>query len=121
MEKYLQDLLLASVPFPVAWGTLDSGAGAPYVSMHRLSGRAEWSMDGPGPTRGRIQVDAFGRTFAEAQGAADAVLALLDGHSGGPVQGMFLDAVRDGADGAQGTKTVLLQRISLIFSITYVK
>jgi hypothetical protein len=115
MEEHLYSLLSGAVSFPVAWGTLGSGTSTPRASIYRTSGVRDMKLSGPGLMQARVQIDCYGATFAEAEGASRQIRDVLEGYAGGPIQGAFLEAVRDGfEDDAQ-----LLQRVSLTFSITY--
>jgi len=70
-------------------------------------------MGGKGNMNYRVQIDCYGATYAEAIGASRDVRDALEGYQGGPVQGAFLDAVRDQFDEDAG----LLHRVSLTFSV----
>lgn len=115
MEEHLYSLLSGAVAFPVSWGTLGQDDGLPRAAIYRTSGNREMHMDGTGLMMSRVQIDCYGETFAEAIGASREIRTTLEGYRGGPIQGAFLEAVRDQfTDDAQ-----LLQRVSLTFSITY--
>ena len=115
MEEHLYTLLSGALSFPVAWGTLGKGAGTPRAVMYRVSGAQDHTLRGPAIIQGRVQIDCYGKTFAEAVTASRAIQAELSGYRGGPIKGMFLDAIRDGfEDDAQ-----LLQRVSLTFAVHY--
>ena len=115
MEEHLYSLLSGAVSFPVAWGTLGSGTSTPRASIYRTSGVRDMKLDGLGLMETRVQIDCYGQTYAEAIGASRDVRAAVEGYRGGPIQGAFLEAVRDGfEDDAE-----LLHRVSLTFSITH--
>jgi len=115
MEEHLYTLLSGAVSFPIAWGTLGSGVSTPRAVMFRVSGVRDMHNTGLGLMTARVQIDCYGATYAEAIGASRDIRGALEGYQGGPVQGAFLEAVRDGfTDDAQ-----LLQRVSLTFSVTY--
>ena len=115
MEEEIYTLLSNGVTFPVAWGSLGQDDGLPRAAIYRVSGAREMTLTGLGLMQGRIQIDCYGETFAEAIGASRDIRDLLEGYSGGVVQGVFLEAVRD-----QFTEDAqLLQRVSLTFSMTY--
>ena len=115
MEEHLYTLLSGAVAFPVAWGSLGEGTSTPRAVMFRVTGANEPTMTGPGLMQGRVQIDCYGRTYAEAITAQRAIKTELDGYRGGPIQGAFLDSIRDGtADDAQ-----LLHRVSMTFSVSY--
>ena len=113
MQEYLQSLLSAAVSFPIAWGTLGSGTSLPRATMYRTSGVRDHFMGGLGNMETSVQIDCYGATYAEAVAASRDVRDVLEGYQGGPIQGAFLQAERDGfTDDAQ-----LLQRVSLTFSV----
>lgn len=115
MEEELYTLLSGAVSFPVAWGTLGDDDGLPRASINRISGVRQMTLDGPALMDGRVQIDCYGETYAEAIGASREIRAALEGYQGGVIQGVFLDSIRDQfADDAQ-----LLRRVSMTFSITY--
>jgi hypothetical protein len=72
-------------------------------------------MGGLGIMQGRVQVDCYGATYAEAITASRAVRAVLEGYRGGPVLGAFLDAIRDQTDDDAN----LVFRVSMTFSVSY--
>lgn len=115
MEEHLQALLVGGVSFKVAWGTLGSESSLPRAVLYRVSGVRDMRMSGKGLMQGRVQVDCYGATYAQAIGASRDVRGILEGYRGGPVRGMFLQAVRDGFEG----DISILQRVSLTFSVTY--
>ena len=115
MEEQLCTLLSGAVSFPIAWGTLGSGAETPRAAMFRTSGVRDMHNTGLGLMQGRVQIDCYGQTYAEAISASRAIRATLEGYQGGVIQGVFLDSLRDQfIDDAN-----LLHRVSLTFSITY--
>ena len=115
MESHLYTLLSDAVSFPVAWGAMGDGTGTPRASVYRVGGLRDMHLQGKGLMQGRLQIDCYGKTWAEANGAGDDIRAALEGYRGGPVQGAFLEAIRDGFEG----DAQLLQRVSLTFSVTY--
>ena len=115
MEEHLQALLEAALPFTVGWGSMGEGVSTPRASVYRVGGLRDLTLEGPGLMLGRLQVDCYGKTFAEADAAAREVRVTLEDYAGGPVQGVFLEAIRDGFE----EDAQLLQRVSLTFSVTY--
>lgn len=113
MEEHLQTLLSGAISFPIAWGTLGSGTSTPRAVMFRTSGVRSMHMGGKGNMHSRVQIDCYGATYAEAIAASRDIRGALEGYRGGPIQGAFLDAVRDQFDEDAG----LLHRVSLTFSI----
>lgn len=113
MEEHLYTLLSGAVSFPIAWGTLGNGTTLPRAALYRSSGVRDHHMSGLGNATYRVQIDCYGQTYAEALGASRAIRATLEGYQGGPIQGAFLQAVRDQFD----DDADLLHRVSLTFSV----
>ncbi len=113
MEEHLYTLLSGAVSFPIAWGTLGSSTTLPRAAMYRTSGVRDMHMGGLGNMTTRIQIDCYGATYAEAIGASRGIRGTLEGYKGGPIQGAFLQAVRDQFD----DDADLLHRVSLTFSV----
>jgi hypothetical protein len=115
MEEHLYTLLSGAVAFPITWGTLGQDDGLPRAAMYRVSGNRDMHLTGTGLMTARVQIDCYGESYAEAIGASREIRTTLEGYRGAPIQGAFLEAVRDQfTDDAQ-----LLHRVSLTFSITY--
>lgn len=113
MEEHLYTLMSGAVSFPIAWGTLGPGTSTPRAVMYRTSGVRDHHMSGLGNMESRVQIDCYGATYAEAIAASRNIRGTLEGYQGGPIQGAFLQAVRDGfTDDAE-----LLQRVSLTFAV----
>ncbi|MCH2098837.1 MAG: DUF3168 domain-containing protein [Pseudomonadales bacterium] len=115
MESILKGAVEAAVTCPVAWGPHGGDVGMPRVSLWRLTGVPERSMDGRGVTFGRVQVDCFGATFTQAQGIADQVTAALDEFSSGIVERVILATTRDLNEDDAGYAA----RRILIFEVTW--
>ncbi|MDF3413286.1 hypothetical protein HKX54_02360 [Sulfitobacter sp. M57] len=99
----------------MAWGSLGKGASLPRAAIYRVSGQRDMHMGGKGLMQARLQIDCYGEDYPQALDASKAISGLLEGYRGGPVQGVFLKAIRDGIEG----DTSILQRVSLTFSVTY--
>jgi hypothetical protein len=115
MEEHLQTLLSGAVSFPVAWGTLGEGTGLPRAVMFRTSGLREMHLTGKGLMDARVQIDAYGKTYAQAIVAGRAIRDALEGYRGGPIKGAFLLIVRDQDEDDAG----LLHRVSMTFQVIY--
>lgn len=113
MEEEIYTLLSAGVAFPVAWGSLGSGASTPRAVMFRTSAVRDYHMSGLGNLESSVQIDCYGSTYAEAIGAIREILTILDGYQGGTIQGAFLRAMRDQID----DDADLLHRVSMTFSV----
>lgn len=115
MEEHIYNLLTAGLDFDVKWGAFGDGVGLPRARLHNVSGVQDMVMAGGRSIMGRIQIDCYGATYLKARDAARDVRTILQGYRGGPVQGVFLQAIRDGEEG----DTAILYRVSLTFSVTY--
>ena len=115
MEEELYALLSGALSFPIAWGTLGQGTTLPRAAMFRVSGVRDMHNQGTGLMQGRLQVDCYGNTFADAITASRAVGATLEGYAGGSILGVFLDSIRDGFE----DDADLVHRVSLTFQIHY--
>lgn len=113
MEEHLYTLLSGAVSFPIAWGTLGSGATLPRAAMFRTSGVRDMHLEGKGLMETRVQIDCYGATYLGAIVASRAIRDALEGYTGGPILGAFLQATRDQPD----DDAQLLQRVSLTFAI----
>ncbi|MBN9674642.1 hypothetical protein [Salipiger bermudensis] len=113
MEEHLYSLLSGAVSFTVAWGSLGDGVGLPRASIYRTSGVRDMHLQGKGLMQTRVQIDCYGATVEDAHAAEDEIRAVLEGYRGGPIQGAFLEATRDGFT----EDTQLLQRVSLTFAV----
>jgi len=113
MEEHLYTLLSGAVSFPVAWGTLGSGTSTPRAAIYRTSGVRDHHMGGLGNMQASIQIDCYGKTYAEAITASREIRTTLEGYQGGPIQGAFLQSVRDQFD----DDADLLHRVSMTFSV----
>lgn len=112
MEEALVAMLLADSGVAalagarIWWGRApQANATRPYVVMRKVSGRPEYHMTAPaGLSETRVQLDAYGETYASARLTARALQAKLSGFrgsSGGKsFQGIFVEAERDLADAA---------------------
>lgn len=115
MEEQLQTLLDDALSCPVKWGFFSDGESLPRVSLFRMSGGRDHCLDGLGLMRGTIQIDCWGKTYAEAITASRSVRTALEGYTGGAIQGAFLTVIRDGySDNADAA-----HRVSLTFAITH--
>lgn len=115
MEEHIDELLVSELSFTFAWGSLGKGVALPRAVITRVGGLREMHTGGTGLMQGRLQIDCYGGSYPQALDASREVRAALEGYRGGPVQGVFLQAVRDGSE----EDAELLHRVSLSFSITY--
>lgn len=115
MEEHLLALLSAAAGCPVSWGYFKNGASIPRVTLFRMSGKRSHTLNSKGLMRASVQIDCWGKTFAEAIGTSRAVRAELEGYRGGPILSALLGAIRDG----ENADADVAQRVSLTFAITY--
>lgn len=116
MEEHLYSLL-SGLGWPVAWGGLGQGTALPRIALFIISGTDVVTQDGrAGETSGRVQVDCYGSTYAEAVAVSRAVVDALSGYHGGPIKGAALQSIRDLPIEGGGD---VIQRKSLDFAVTY--
>jgi hypothetical protein len=69
---------------------------SPMSSCSALSGIRDYVTTGPsGYVQSRVQFDVYASTYGSARTTARALVAALSGHSGGTIQGIFIDSERD--------------------------
>lgn len=106
---------LSGFSFSVTWGALGEFGVTPRATVSRVSGVRPYHLTGPGLTQGRLQVDCYGASPEEAVAASKEIRGVLEGFESDPVQGVFLDSIRDSLSDDAG----LLHRVILTFSVTY--
>lgn len=117
MEEFLYQHLSAGLGKPVSWGDLGSGTELPRVSLYRVSGVDDVTLEGrSGWLDGRVQVDCYGATYAQALGVSRAVTTLLSGYQGGPIWRAALQGIRDLTDEEGGE---VIHRVSMDFAVSY--
>lgn len=123
MEEALRALLLgntaiaAQVGSRVDWGLRPQGSALPAICMTAINdGPVNHTLDGPGLSRARVQIDCFGASYGSAKTVARAVRRLLDTYSGGPFLGVFLAGARDLSDDSDVT---VIHGVSLDFFVNY--
>lgn len=101
LVQYLLDdgTLAGLVGEQVRWQFLPQGSDLPAVALHRISGVRNYTNSGPSDlVESRVQIDSWGRTYAEALAVSRAVRARLSGLreqlSGVDFQGAFIDQER---------------------------
>jgi hypothetical protein len=78
------------------WVRAPQSTALPYVVMQRISGIRDYVTSGPsGYVQSRVQFDVYASTYGTARTTARALVAALSGHSGGTIQGIFIDSERD--------------------------
>lgn len=123
MEEALRTLLLgnpavaALVGSRVDWGMRPQGSLLPAICLTTVSDApVNHSLDGPGVSQARVQIDCFGETYKSAKDTARAVRRLLDAHSGGIFLGVFMAGARDLPD-EDGVTTI--HSVSMDFFVNY--
>ncbi len=119
MEEYLVTLLQGLLPAGhwAGWGDLGEGVSAPFIVVQQISGDQDVTSDGPDQdASARLQIDVFCETPDGARDLGLAVLALLNGHAGGPIETCFNLSIRASS---AGSGSAILQRRSLDFAVTY--
>lgn len=84
----------------VNWGAHPQGVPFPGVVLNVVGGTSGVTLDGPNGTGSAlVQVDAYAATYGEAKLLSRAIEAVLNGHRGGAIMGVFLVSRRDGREG----------------------
>lgn len=115
MEEYLRSILVEALECPVIWGFFKDGEAMPRVTLVWMSGGRENFLASKGPMRGTVQIDCWGRSFAEALGLSRTINTTLEHYRGGPILSAFRSATRNGAATAKGEA----DRVSLSYAMTY--
>ena len=126
MKAPFRALLTGAAPIvalvPVArinWGEQPQGAGAPYVTLHRIGGAEGLTMQGPdGLEQSRVQVDCYGNTQAQVEAVARAIVARLNGYRDQAFRLVTHVATRDSREGGTN-EAERLHRVSLDFTISW--
>lgn len=103
MQVELRSLLLADGPLAelvgarIDWGVSPQGAPLPRVTMQLIgdNGQGHVFEGGDGLYQGRVQINCYGKSYAEAAAVASAVKGLLDGYRAGGFRGVFCVSERD--------------------------
>jgi hypothetical protein len=84
----------------INWGAHPQGAPLPGVVLNVIFDAEGLVMNGPdGVSGGRVQVDCYGGTFAQARGVAAAIRALLHAHVGNGFLLITHESSRTGREG----------------------
>lgn len=122
MEEAFRTILLLStavtsrVEQRIYWGIRPSGQPLPAIVLNVVNDMGEPTLDGPGPSEARIQVDCYAATYRDVKLLAREVRDLLDCRQDNTFQGIFLVGLRDlpETDGA-----TIVHRVSMDFKTTY--
>ena len=126
MEESLVALLLADAGLTalvgnrVNWNVRPQGNALPAVVLTKVSGVADYTMQGPSTyEQSRVQVDCYASTFLASVTAARAVTAKLSGlrtvQGGTEFLGVFKDSERQSHE--EGSGGVWMHRVSLDFLV----
>jgi hypothetical protein len=125
MEEALRAMLgavpaiSARVAARIDWGLAPQGQALPCITLTVVTdGPVDHSLDGPGLSRARVQVDCWGETYREAKVLSRAVRTALDAWQGGVITGAFLAGAgaRDLPDDDGVTE---IHRVTMDFIINY--
>lgn len=101
----------------VDWGLAPQGQAYPSISLTVINDAAiDHSLDGPGVSQARAQVDCWAATYKDAKTLARAIRGALDGYQSTALTGVFLAGARDLQD-EDGVAPIF--RVSLDFIVTY--
>ena len=116
MEEQLFTVL-SGLGYTATWGGLGQGTALPRIALYRVSGVDETTLDGrSGWLMGRVQLDIYGASYAQAIGVSRAVTSALSGYRGGPIWHAQVVGIRDRPEEEGGD---VIQRISLDLAVTY--
>ncbi len=97
----------------IEWARVGQGAALPSIALHLIGHSPGMTLGASdGFWQGRVQVDAYGATYASAKAVADALVSLLHGHKGDGFQLIRFDSQRDNFETAAADRPC---RISLDF------
>ena len=106
MEEELRAVLLGSADVSaivgdrINWREHPQGAPWPGIILTVIGSQNGHTMSGPNDLfETRVQADIYADTYGAAKTTARAVLAALDGHRSGGLQGVFHAGSRDGREG----------------------
>lgn len=124
MEREIRALLVANAEIAVLcggrvdYGAQQRGEPLPAIILNIVSDRTRYSLDGAsGLAEARLQVDCYAESYSEAKGLSHAALAVLSGHRGGLLEGVFHAGSRDMRDtDAVGEAAY---RVSMDFHVHY--
>lgn len=98
MQEAVRARLVAELAVPVAWGTMPPATALPYVVCYRLTGGPVYSHDGAtGAVQEDMQVDAHGRTYAEAVALIRDAETAVSGWRSGDIEFIRVLSRRDAA------------------------
>lgn len=100
----------------IYWGDRPQGSALPAIVLNLISDGRGYLMDGADATQQyRVQIDAFGASYASMDALRNAIITCLE-LPHGSFQPSF---VMRNADIQESTDTALIYRASMDFKITY--
>jgi hypothetical protein len=103
----------------INWGEHPQGAPNPYITMAVISDNQGLTMNGPdGLSMGRVQVDCYAPTYAQAKYLSRAVRDVLHGYRGGGLRLVTHVATRDSRESGTNEAERLF-RVSLDFTTAW--
>lgn len=109
--------ITARVGSRVHWGMAPQGTALPALVLNIISGADTPHLTGTdGFWRYRVQIDCYGADRPSARLLSRDVINLLNGHTGGWFNAVFLDTVREDFEDAAADRPT---RISLDFNIIW--
>lgn len=119
MEEALTALLDSVAGGRRYWVRAPQTAARPYVIMSKVDGLPDMTMQGPsGYVFNRVQIDCYADTFTTLLALVRSVKALLSGHKGGNIQGIFIDSERN-LPAADAGEVTSLFRTSIDITVHY--
>jgi hypothetical protein len=101
----------------VDWGLSPQGGQYPCISLTVINdGPIDHSLDGPGVSQARVQIDCWAASYRAAKVLSRAVRLALDGYQGANFAGVLMAGARDLQD-EDGVEPV--HRVSMDFIVTY--
>lgn len=100
----------------INWGAHPQGAALPGIVLNTVADAEGLTYSGPdGLSQGRVQVDCYAASYAEAKELSRAVRTVLHGYRGGGFGLVAHDTTRDSREGGTNEAT-RPYRVSLDFS-----
>jgi hypothetical protein len=113
MEELLKSLLDDAHSCPVQWGYFQDGQTLPRVTLVRMSGRREVTLNSLGFLRATVQVDCFAADFDELTEISCAIKSVAERIRQDTIVSTRLTGQRD------SNNETGVHRTSLTFAITY--
>lgn len=99
MEEAITALLASVADGRRHWGRAPqdiSISTGPFIVLTRIDGvRSYTTIGAANYVASRVQMDVYGLTYTATKEAAREAIAAVSGHSGGSIQGIFIESERD--------------------------